>query len=193
MLSLIKANCWGEHSSGKRALALLPKNSRCEGNLNCAKTIKNYYYYTFKLHFCFLLVDIHQLILDVRKPWHHSPRISWIIRRSCPKKKITGRWWRNHLKAAKMTKQQKWRAAVWKVNRTSLFTANLFLHLSLLWMYNKTIIWFVLGIISRIIQTSVNVIRLSLRLITLTSAMDWPGRKRNLKRNIKAQLYFAGL
>ena len=35
-------------------------------------------YYTFKLHSCFLLVDIYQLILNVRKPWHHFRRISWI-------------------------------------------------------------------------------------------------------------------
>ena len=45
-----------------------------------------------------------------------------------------------------------------------VFTANLFLHLSLFWMYNTTIIGFGLRLISRITQTSVNVIRLSLRL-----------------------------
>ena len=84
------------------------------------------HYYTFKLHSCFLLVDIHQLILNIRKPWHHFHRISWIIRRSC-QKKIIGRWWHNNL-ATKITKQQKWPAAVWKVKRMSLFTANLFLH-----------------------------------------------------------------
>ena len=114
--------------------------------------------YTFTLHSCFLLVDIYQFILNVRKPSHHFCRISWIIWRSC-QKLIVGRWWRNHLKAEKITKQQKWPAAVWKVNRTTLFTANLSLHLSLLWVY-KTIIGFGLRIISRIIQTSVNVIRL---------------------------------
>ena len=33
-------------------------------------------------------------------------------------KKIIGRWWRNYLKAAKITKQQKWPATVWKVTAT---------------------------------------------------------------------------
>ena len=99
----------------------------------------NLIYYTFKVHSCFLLVDIHQLILNVRKPWHHFRRISWIVGWSC-RKNIIGHWWRDHLKAAKITKQQKWPAAVWKVDRTSLFTANLFLHLSLFWIYNKTIL-----------------------------------------------------
>ena len=34
------------------------------------------HHYTFKLISCFLLVDIHQLILNVRKPRHHFRRIS---------------------------------------------------------------------------------------------------------------------
>ena len=133
------------------------------------------YYYTFKLHSCFLLIDIYQLILNVWKPWHHFRRISWTIRRSYPKKKkIIGRWWRNHLKAAKITKQQKRPAAVWNDNRLSLSTANLFLHLSLLWTNNKTIIGFGLRTISRIIlQTSVNVIHLSLRLRQITLTLVW--------------------
>ena len=74
----------------------------------------NRVYFTIRLRSCFLLVDIHQLILNVWKPWHHFRRISWIIRRSCPKKKKKniGCWRLNHLKAAKITKQQKWPAAV---------------------------------------------------------------------------------
>ena len=62
----------------------------------------------------------------------------------------------------KLQNSKKWSAAVWKVNCMSPFTGNLFLHLSLFWMYNKTIIGFGLCIVPRIIQTLVNIICLSL-------------------------------
>ena len=43
----------------------------------------------------------------------------------------------------------------------------------LFWMYNKTIIGFGIRMISRIIQTSVNVIRLSLQLRQITLTLVW--------------------
>ena len=100
---------------------------------------------------CFLLVDIHQLILNAWKPWDHFRQISWIGRRSCPKK-IIARWWRNHFKVVKITTQQKMAYSSLESYSFRVFSLQIFLHLPLFWMYNKTIIGFRLSIISRIIQ-----------------------------------------
>ena len=148
----------------------------CE-NLACfvvkregGSNILYYYYYTFKHHSCFLLVDIHQLIFNDRKLWHHFCRRSWIIRRSCLTKKIIGRRWRNHSRPRKLQNSKNGLQQFGKlIART--FTANLFSHLSLFWMY-KTIIRFGLRM-SRIIQTLVHVTCLSLRLWQITSTSVW--------------------
>ena len=41
-----------------------------------------------QMSFCFLSAVIHQLILNVLKPWHHLSQISWIIRLCYPKQKL---------------------------------------------------------------------------------------------------------
>ena len=116
---------------------------------------KNYFELLYiqisKCHSRFLLLDIHHLILNARKPWHFW-RISWIIRRSCPKKLI-GCWWRNHLKARILQNSKIGLQQLGKFITRVFLPQIFFLQLFLFWMYNKRIIGFGLRIISRIILT----------------------------------------
>ena len=112
-------------------------------------------YYTFKLHSRSLLVNILQLILNVRQLWRHFRRNTVT---SLPQS------------ARKLQNFAKLIAWVFLLPHFACTLVWLF------WMYNKTIFGFGLRMISRIIQTSVNVIRLSLllRQITLTSVWIIP-------------------
>ena len=131
-------------------------------------TTPNKYYYTFKLHFSFLLgqhTPVNSQCLPAVASFPSNTVHYWM---ELCKKNIIGCWWRHYIKVRENYKITKF----CKINCTSLFTATLCLHLStvlLLWMYNKTVNGFGMGMISRIIQTEVNVIRLSLWHITLTS------------------------